>query len=120
MFTLTHSHRTPAVVRGPFLADVAILRGPDFVVFCIYMTSMLSTPLLRALLCLGLDRQVTVDTEGGQKVSYRFVNKVFQVQYFMKSLVYIESANRCLVTSRISSQSFPSGRHLPAMVSSVE
>jgi hypothetical protein len=53
------------------------------------MTSMLSTPLLQALLRLRLDREKTINTEAGQKVPYRFGNKVFQAQDFMKSRVHI-------------------------------
>jgi hypothetical protein len=88
MLALTHSHRTPAGVRGPFLAGVALFHGPDSVVCCIYMISTLFTSL-PVLLCLELDREVTINTKASQKVPYCFVNEVFQVQGPMESHVHI-------------------------------
>lgn len=78
MFALTYSDRTPAAVRDPFLAGAAILHGPDSVVCCMCTPSTLFTPLLRALLCLQLDREVTINTKAIQKVLYCFVNEVFK------------------------------------------
>lgn len=89
MFALTYSHRTPAGVRDPFLAGAAILHGPDSVVCCMSTPSTLFTPLLRAPLCLELDREVTINTKASQKVPYCFVNDVFQVQGPMESHVHI-------------------------------